>query len=652
MSGATLLNYKKALDGFEIYYKDRLFFKHSESFPLISVGNGTDRIRMFYGEYRIKDKVQERIPLRNYDLINVSEDEMIINFSQNKYSLQLTLKVVNNSLQIIPSVKEPRINRFCIRIYAIPEEAVYGCGAQYSKLNLRGHIIKTWIQEEMLGEKSYFLQPTFISSQCYFCHVETTSYTECDFTYENYHEIYLWDIPEKIIIKREPDLLSVVSSITNYFGPQPPFPDWVYNGIILGIQGGNEIVKNKLSIAEKYGIPVVGVWCQDWEGYVISPFGKLVFYNWEYDDNVYPKLPNFIKSLNKENIQFLGYINPFLNVEGGLYEEASQKGYCVKNQKGEDYYINMGAFAPALLDLTNPNAVEWIKKIIKKNMIQVGLDGWMLDYGEYLPTDAKLYSGEDPKKYHNQYAVDWVKIGYDCLNETGNLKHLLMFTRAGYSRFSKYAMLYWPGDQIVNWSLVEGLPTVIPSGLSCGLCGIGNYHFDIGGFSAHGEIKRTKELFMRGVEIATFSMVMRTHEGNKPDLNWQFDSDEETLSHLARMVKIHVNLKPYLIFLELEYQEEGIPPIRPCFLHYEKDSKLKDMKYQYLLGRELLVAPVINPNTTKWKVYLPDDQWIHLWSGKEYSPGWVEIDASLGKPPVFFLKKSRFILVFEKLRYL
>ena len=162
MSGKTLLNYKKALDGFEIYYKDWLFFKHSESMPLISMGKGTDKIRMFYGEYRIKDKVKERISLKNYDLINASEDEIIINFSQNKYSLQLIFRVVNNSLQIIPSVKELRINRFWIKIHAIPKETVYGCGAQYSKINLRGHIIKAWIQEEMLGEKSYFLQPTFI----------------------------------------------------------------------------------------------------------------------------------------------------------------------------------------------------------------------------------------------------------------------------------------------------------------------------------------------------------------------------------------------------------------------------------------------------------------------------------------------------------
>ncbi len=647
-----VLKYLETQIGFKIEYEHQEFFIHSRENPLIFLGMGSNKVRMYYGEFRIRDKISERTPLRSYELIFESEKEITVLLSEQNLSLQLSFKIEENRLIIIPTAKDPEINRFWLKINANAEEAVYGCGAQYSKFNLRGQAIKIWIQEEMLGEKSYFLQPTFISSECYYCHVETTAYTECNFQPQNYHEIYLWGIPEKIIIYKDENLLSVVSNLTKYLGFQPRFPDWVYDGIILGIQGGKEVVDKKLSIAEEFGIKVVGAWCQDWEGQVLSPYGKLVFYNWVYDKSLYPQLSRYIQSLNKRNVKFLGYINPFLNVEGNLYKIASEKNYCVKNQNGEDYYINMGAFAPALLDLTNPAAVKWIKTIIKENMIKIGLDGWMMDYGEYLPLDAALYSGEDPKLIHNKYAVDWIKIGYECLQETKYLDYHLIFTRAGYSHFSKYTMLYWPGDQIVNWSPIEGLPTVIPSGISCGMCGIGNYHFDIGGFSAHGEIKRSRELFMRWAEIAAFSMVMRTHEGNKPKDNWQFDSDEETLTHLARMVTIHINLKPYLKLLEMEYQDDGIPPIRACILHYERDLELKDMKYQYLLGRELLIAPVIEPSVFKWKVYLPDDSWIHLWSGDEFKQGWWEVEAPLGKPPVFYLKDSRFKKLFERLKYL
>jgi len=607
---------------------------------------------MFYGEYRIRDKIREKIPLTNFSVVTEASDKIVLKFFHSDIYLHVNFILEDDKLIIIPTLQNSEFNRFWIRLSAKKEEAVYGCGAQYANLDLRGKTIKNWVQEEMLGEKSYFHQPTFISSNKYFCHVDTFAYSECNFKKKDYHELYVWEIPKKVIIGKYDNLLTTVSQLTNLLGTQPSFPDWVYDGIILGIQGGNEIVESKLKKAKDYDIKVSGVWCQDWVGYLLTEFGKLVFYNWEYDEKMYPNLSDFISSLNERGISFLGYINPFLNVEGSLYKEASKKGYCVKNQEDEDYNINMGAFTPALLDLTNPKAVKWIKSIIKENMIKIGLNGWMTDYGEYLPTDSILYSGEDPKRYHNKYVVDWAKIIFECLKETGKLEKILTFNRAGFSHFAKYVMLYWPGDQIVNWDLIEGLPTTITSGISCGLTGIGNYHFDIGGFTTHGKIKRTKELFMRWAEIACFSMVMRTHEGNKPTVNWQFDSDEETLKHLSTMVRIHIMLKPYLKHLETEYQEKGIPPIRACFLHYEDDIILRDLKYQYLLGRDLLVAPVIKPNIKVWTLYLPDDSWIHLWRSKKYQKGKVKIQVPLGEPPVFYREGSNFENIFKKVRNL
>jgi alpha-glucosidase len=113
------------------------------------------------------------------------------------------------------------------------------------------------------------------------------------------------------------------------------------------------------------------------------------------------------------------------------------------------------------------------------------------------------------------------------------------------------------------------------------------------------------------------------------------------------MIHIHVQLKPYLQSLSEEYQKSGISPFRGCFLHYENDPKLHNVKYQYMLGSELLVAPVIEPNQNTWKVYLPEDDWIHLWSGTEYQGGFIVVDAPLGKLPVFYRKNSKFSSLFE-----
>ena len=88
------------------------------------------------------------------------------------------------------------------------------------------------------------------------------------------------------------------------------------------------------------------------------------------------------------------------------------------------------------------------------------------------------------------------------------------------------------------------------------------------------------------------------------------------------------------------------------YLHYETDPEVHNIKYQYLLGRDLLIAPVYKPNMVEWKVYFPEDIWIHLWSGKEYTKGWNTVDAPLGQPPVFYLKGSTFTALFNEIKTL
>ncbi|MEJ2252418.1 MAG: alpha-glucosidase, partial [Candidatus Lokiarchaeota archaeon] len=446
--------------------------------------------------------------------------------------------------------------------------------------------------------------------------------------------------------------IEVVKNISDYFGRQPKIPNWVYDGIILGIQGGNEIVEKKISIALEADIPVNAVWCQDWQGIRMTSLGQQLFWNWIYDKKLYPDLPKFIKNLHKQNIKFLGYICALLNIEGDQYKEAEKNGYLLKDKSGTPITIRSSDFLVGIVDFSNRDATQWFKNIIKNEMIKIGLDGWMTDYGEYCVTNASIELDLEGANFHNYYPVLYAKSVYEVLKETNTLSELFVFHRTGYNESIPYMMSYWAGDQLVNWDKELGLPSVIPCGLSIGLGGVGNYHFDIGGFTTYREFKREKETFIRWVELGAFSLIMRTHEGNMPSKNWQFDSDEETLHHLSKMVKIHVILKPYIKSLEEEYQELGIPPMRPCFLHYEQDQTLNNLKFQYLFGRDLLVAPVIKPDKQTWKVYLPEDDWIHIWTEKEYKSGWLEIESPLGEPPVFYRKESLFRNIFRSVFHL
>ena len=219
-------------------------------------------------------------------------------------------------------------------------------------------------------------------------------------------------------------------------------------------------------------------------------------------------------------------------------------------------------------------------------------------------------------------------------------------------------MLHWAGDQIANWGKYDGLATVIPAGISLGLIGIGYYNFDIGGFlNWPPEIVRTKEMFMRWTELAVFTPYMRTHEGTRPRVEYddiQFDYDDEILEHFGKMSHMHTHLKDYFLYLSDEYQERGIPLIRAMYLHYEDDPVVHELKYQFLLGKDLLVAPVYQPKSEweKWRVYFPGGLWVSPWSGKEYGSekGWQEVDAPLGQPPVFYRKESKFSDLFLKLK--
>jgi alpha-glucosidase len=210
--------------------------------------------------------------------------------------------------------------------------------------------------------------------------------------------------------------------------------------------------------------------------------------------------------------------------------------------------------------------------------------------------------------------------------------------RAGYTGSVKDACAIWTGDQHVDWSVDDGLPSVIPASLSLGMSGQTKVHSDAGGYTTIMHMTRSKELLMRWEEMNAFSPLFRTHEGNQPSRSVQFDGDEELLEQLAKMSKIHAALKPYLKKIEKE-ADEGIPMMRPLFYHYEEEWAYEE-KGEYLLGRDLLVAPVLKEGDRKRTVRLPEDSWIHFFTKKEYGKGDHEVEAPIGMPPVFIRKGS------------
>ncbi len=631
------------------------------------LGYGTNTYSMSHGSFKIKEKATrpENLPLRNLTLDGqtLTADLGLGN---------VTVRLEGNRLFVHLEGLE-KYNRLTICLPAVPEEHVYGTGELFSEFDLRGQVVNCWVAEHInakqVGKKlvkqvfgfrdttrkqkfsnyeTYYVQPTFLSSGKYFFHSFTTARSVFDFTDTQKHQITVDEVAD-FCLGFGNTFEEVLSELSLTLGRQPELPDWVYDGEILGVQGGTDVMMQKVQTALDHGMAVNGVWIQDWEGRRVTAVGKQLFWNWEHDSELYPDLQEKIKELNAGGIKVLGYCNTFLAVEKPLYEYASKHGYCVKDKEGKDYYVTITTFPAAIVDLTNPEAYAWLKDIIKKNLIAFGFSGWMADFGEYLPTDAVLYSGESAELIHNTWPARWAKLNREAVEESGKLGEIMFFTRAGYSQTPKYSTMMWNGDNHVDFSIDFGLPSVIPAMLSLTCCGFGLSHSDIGGYTTFFNLKRSEELFMRWMEMNTFSPVLRGHEGLNPDLNAQFDTSESVLSHGAKYSQIHKKLKPYLSRASQYNTETGVGMVRPLFFYYDEEPAYTEA-YEYLLGRDILVCPVLRPGAKDRQVYLPKDEWIHLWTGKEYQGGTVTVPAALGEIPVFIRKESSFKDAFLELK--
>ncbi|MBD5503894.1 MAG: alpha-glucosidase [Lachnospiraceae bacterium] len=631
----------------------------------LEIGTGKNCFSMKRGSfvYRQKNVRMQKLYLRKKVALP-DGFELHYESKAGKYAGKICVKLHENRLQIVcRDMPFSKVNRYRLVFPTNQWEHIYGCGETYSKLDLKGEKVRIWVaehqntrrisgkilREKLLGKhpertlafsayESYYAQPTFVSSDKYFVHVNTNAYAEFDFSNRGQIVLELQETPE-ITIGWGDSFEAVSEGLSDVLGRQKALPDWIYDGGILAVQEGCDTVDRKIETAQRAGVKITAVWCQDWSGCRRTGFGYQVMWNWQRDDELYPKLPDKIAEWKKKGVRFLGYINPFLAIEKNIYREASEKGYCVKNKKGEDYMVTITTFPAAMIDFTNPKAYEWYKNLIKENMIGIGMSGWMADFGEYLPIDCVLYSGENPEVVHNQWPAIWAKLNREAIRECHMEEEIFFFTRAGHTGTIAHSDMMWTGDQHVDWSVDDGLPSVIPATLSLAMSGFGITHSDAGGYTTIMHMRRSKELLMRWEEMNAFSPLFRTHEGNQPVNNVQFDNDAELLAHLAKCMAIHVSLKKYIKDCVAEAVQKGIPVMRPLFYHYDEE-KLYQEKGEYLLGRDILVAPVLKEGVSERTCLLPSERWVHLFTGQEYGGGKVTVQAPIGQPPVFIRRNS------------
>lgn len=647
--------------GFRMYVGDTCIVEHSEDNPSLFLGKGHEHISMYRGNFKIRDSLIERDAMHF-----TGGDENSLNFhSEAMGDFSLHLEWTDGLLRI--SGRSDRANRIWIRFTATADEHVMGGGEQFSAIDMRGRNYPIWTREQGVGRNklteitrladcddggggdyhtSFFPQPSFISSRMYFAHLESYCYSVMDFRDEDHHELELWSNELSVVLATGKDYAELLYKLSSLLGRQPVLPDWAMKGIWLGIQGGTERTTDIEKRCKDAGMDVSAVWIQDWEGKRVTSFGKRLQWDWRWNKEMYPHLDEVI---HEDKSAWMGYINPYL-VEGGvLYKEAAEKGYFVKRSDGSDYLFDFGEFDCGVVDLTSNDAFEWYKNVIKENLIGMGFKGWMADFGEYLPADAVCADGESGMTAHNKWPMLWAKCNREAVEECGLLGDCVFFMRAGAAGSQRYSTLIWAGDQCVDWSEDDGLPSVITAAISLGMSGYGVHTCDAGGYTTLYHLARDRELLLRWLEFACFTPVMRTHEGNRPDTNVQLYSDAQLIGASARLSRLHTALLPYMRHCVEENSALGLPVMRGLFMAAPNDRRAYERKnYSYLLGSDVLVAPVVEPGADKRQLWLPEGEWKHLWSG-ELCSGDVCVDAPLGKPPVFYRADSAYAPLFEKL---
>ncbi|MFN3515799.1 MAG: alpha-glucosidase [Novosphingobium sp.] len=653
-----------AEDGFDLHFAGRLILSHREDRPALAMARGAATIEMVRGNFRIEDAPTGLIAPAGFDLAG----DCITLFDADGPAARLTLcgHILTSELL------RPGYDRLHLHFHAEPGEAVWGGGEQMSYLQLNGQAFPIWTSEPGVGRdkateltrlmdaagmaggdywNTNYPQPTFLTSRWLAVHCTAESYAVMDFTDPAHHRFEVWSAATTFELFAADDPQDLVGQLSTRFGRQPQLPDWVIGGAIVGLKDGARSFE-RLERFIAAGTAVSGLWCEDWAGIRETSFGRRLFWDWRRDNQRFPDLPQRIAALAARGIRFLAYANPYLAVDGILYEEAREGGhFCLRQDSDEVYLVDFGEFDCGVLDFTRRETCEWFaERVLGREMLDIGIAGWMADFGEYLPTDVRLADGSDPMEAHNRWPVLWGKVNAMAVESRGRTGDAVFFMRAGFSGVQAYCPLLWAGDQSVDFTRHDGIGTVITAALSAGLVGNAYSHSDCGGYTSILGNVRKVELIERWCELSAFAPVMRSHEGNRPDDNLQFDSTPRLLACFARWSRVHAHLAPYVRHLCSEAAEQGLPAQRPLFLHYPQDSGLYGVQDQFLYGADLLVAPVIEEGATMRNVILPGkEEWIHAFTKERLAPGSHLVTAPIGTPPVFYRPGSRFADLFAGL---
>ncbi len=583
-----------------------------------TAGTGEAEIEMGFGSFKFTDEIEDIVRATAVSAPVQQGDQVLLDVQAGGEPLgQVALEADGDSLWMHWTPASAG-NRVVLEAACDEDDHFLGLGSHAMDVDHVGQAFGLWTSEPGIGKVDdedypgdwFFTGTRHASSypypfllrphQAHGLLADTTARVEVDLCASDPDRfgVEVWSAQASFLLISGDGPLDVVQGLTDHIGridlPRP----WVFAPWNDAVRGPDK-VREVAALLRESGAPSSVIWTEDWKGAEDSGVGYHLKGEWFLDEEMYPDATELAQELEDDGFKWFAYFAPFVMESTETWDDAVDAGVLIQDAAGDPYQFDGVTFEPtSLVDLTNDDAKVWVRDHLQA-ALDIGFDGWMADYAEWLPVDAVLASGEDALEVHNAYPVWWQELHAELLADND----FAFFSRSGWVGAPALAPVVWAGDQRTSFDTDDGFPTIIPLGLGLSACGVAVYTHDVAGYQSVGNPFTTKELFFRWASLGAYSPVLRTHHGAFEEDNWQFFSDEETTAHWAAVARENMRLFPYRYGLAREAAEVGTPMILPTsFLFDGEDWGRMDA---WMLGSALLVAPVMEEGADGRDVDLP-----------------------------------------------
>ncbi|MBR4889669.1 MAG: alpha-xylosidase, partial [Clostridia bacterium] len=508
-------------------------------------------------------------------------------------------------------------------------EKVYGLGERFTPFIKNGQVVDIWNEDGgTCSEISYKNIPFYITNRGYGVLVNTSDAVSVEVCSEVVTRVQFSVPGEKLdfMVIGGGDMKGVLQRYTGLTGRPALPPAWTF-GLWLSssftTSYDEDTVNHFVDGMAERNIPLSvfhfdcywmteNEWC-----------------NFTWDPKTFPDPEGMLARMKEKGLKICVWINSYIGQKSPLFKEAMEHGYLLKRPNGDVWQWDMWQAGMGLVDFTNPDACEWYKSKLRR-LLDMGVDCFKTDFGERIPVDCAYFDGSDPQHMHNYYTYLYNKTVFELLEEYKGKNEACVFARSATVGGQKFPV-HWGGDCSSNYS---SMAESLRGGLSLTLSGFGFWSHDMSGF----EGTAPADVYKRWAAFGLLSTHSRLHGSQSYRVPWLFD--EESVDVLRHFSQLKCRLMPYLFEAAVQTHEEGIPAMRAMVLEFPGELGCEDLDRQYMLGGNLLVAPVFRKDG-RVDYYLPNGTWTHLFTNETVEGGgWKRDTYDFFSLPLFAKENS------------